>query len=128
MVLNPSLAAAPGGAALTVICLCADWCTVCREFAPNFEALAAANGGDHFRWVDIEDEPELLGELDITTFPTLIVARAGALQFAGAVLAHRPVIARLLESARRGDAVIAPALRATYQAGHDAVVRAGPAR
>jgi thiol-disulfide isomerase/thioredoxin len=128
MVLNPSLAAAPGDAALTVICLCADWCAVCREFAPIFEALAAAHGGDHFRWVDIEDEPELLGDLDITTFPTLIVARAGGLRFAGAVLAQRPVIARLLESARRGDDAVAPALRTTYQAVHDAVVRAGPAR
>ncbi len=86
--------------ALTVICLCADWCGSCREFAPTFDALAAALPGDVFRWVDIEDEPDLLGDLDITTFPTLIVASADGLHFGGEVLPQAGVLARLVASVR----------------------------
>lgn len=87
--------------ALTVICLCAEWCASCREFAPTFDALAAAQpGGDTFRWLDIEDEPELVGDLDITTFPTLIVASSQGLHFGGEVLPQRGMVARLVSSVR----------------------------
>jgi thiol-disulfide isomerase/thioredoxin len=91
---------------LTVICLCADWCTACREFAPAFAALRHAHPGDHFRWVDIEDEPELLGELDITTFPTLLIASAAGLQFAGGVLPQPSVVERLIGAARSGAGAV----------------------
>ena len=94
--------APPGtrGDALTVICLCAQWCGSCREFAPTFDALAAAHPADVFRWLDIEDEPEPLGDLDITTFPTLIVASASGLHFGGEVLPQGGLGARLLASVR----------------------------
>ncbi|MEO7854076.1 MAG: thioredoxin family protein [Rubrivivax sp.] len=90
----------PAPPALTVICLCADWCGSCREFASTFDALAAAQPGDVFRWLDIEDEPELVGDLDITTFPTLIVASSHGLHFGGEVLPQGGLVARLVASVR----------------------------
>ena len=50
-------------------------------------------------WVDIEDEADLLGELDIETFPTLVVSdRHGALRFAGAITPQPEALQRLLRS------------------------------
>jgi thioredoxin 1 len=58
-----------------VACLCAAWCGVCRDWLPLFTAQARDRPGLHFAWVDVEDEDETMGEVDIETFPTLLVAR-----------------------------------------------------
>ena len=92
MVDSPSLVPA-----LDVVCLCADWCGTCREYAQVFEALQQALPAHHYRWIDIEDEADALGDLDIDTFPTLVVG-AGAVQFAGPVLPQAGQIERLLKS------------------------------
>ncbi len=117
-------AAAATQDALTVICLCAEWCGSCREFAPTFGALAAAQPGDVFRWVDIEDEPELVGDLDITTFPTLIVASPLGLHFGGEVLPQGALVARLVASVREAPlagGTLSEALRGQYLQVYEAV-------
>ena len=43
----------------TVVCLCAGWCGVCREYRAVFDALAAAHPQVRFDWVDVEDEEAL---------------------------------------------------------------------
>jgi thioredoxin 1 len=58
-----------------VACLCAAWCGVCRDWLPLFAAQARANPEMRFAWVDVEDEDETMGEVDIETFPTLLVGR-----------------------------------------------------
>lgn len=58
-----------------VACLCAAWCGVCRDFLPMFTDSARANPRMRFAWVDVEDEDETMGDVDIQTFPTLLVAR-----------------------------------------------------
>lgn len=64
-----------------VACLCAAWCGVCRDFQPLFTAQARANPGLRFAWVDVEDEDDTMGEVDIETFPTLLVARGEEVYF-----------------------------------------------
>jgi thioredoxin 1 len=64
-----------------VACLCAAWCGVCREWLPMFTAQARANPHMRFAWVDVEDEDESMGEVDIETFPTLLVARGDQVMF-----------------------------------------------
>ena len=82
-----------------VVCLCAAWCRVCDEFRPGFEQAAAARPTLTFRWLDIEDEADALGDLDVETFPTLVIGgRDGAVRFAGPVLPQPGQIARLLQS------------------------------
>jgi thioredoxin 1 len=83
-----------------VICLCADWCGTCREWRPLFEQLARAHPGVRFAWVDIEDEADAVGELDIETFPTVLIASAGRPRFFGPVLPHTGHVDRLLASLR----------------------------
>lgn len=88
-----------GDAHGAVICLCADWCGTCREFAHGFTQAAQAHPGLTFRWVDIEDEANAIGDLDIETFPTLVIgARDGGVRFAGPVLPQAGQIGRLLQS------------------------------
>ncbi len=64
-----------------VACLCAAWCGVCREWLPQFTAQARAHPGIRFAWVDVEDEDETMGEVDIVTFPTLLVARGNEVMY-----------------------------------------------
>ncbi len=61
-------------------------------------AASAAHPQVRFAWVDIEDEADTVGDVDIETFPTLLVAQDGRARFLGPVLPHAGQIGRLLES------------------------------
>jgi hypothetical protein len=50
-------------------------------------------------WIDIEDEAELLGELDIETFPTLVVIDADRVRFAGTLTPQPQTLQRVLRAA-----------------------------
>jgi thioredoxin 1 len=95
---------------LDVVCLCAQWCGTCRSYATVFEQCAAAMPRHRFRWVDIEDEADLVGEPDIDTFPTLLVIRDGDALFAGPVLPRLSDIQRLVQSLEAPDAAADPAV------------------
>ena len=82
---------------LDIVCLCADWCGTCREYTGVFEALQQALPAHRYRWIDIEDEADALGDIDIETFPTLLVAHAGRVLFAGPVLPRLGDAQRLIE-------------------------------
>ena len=45
---------------LRVVCLCADWCSACRAWRPDWDALAARHPQLRWQWLDIEDEAELM--------------------------------------------------------------------
>ena len=90
-----------GGKALSswqVVCLCAQWCGACREWRALFDQAAAAHPQMRFAWVDIEDEADTLGEVDVETFPTLLVAQDGRPRFYGPVLPSLGQLNRLLAS------------------------------
>lgn len=79
-----------------VACLCAEWCDNCRKYRPSFDALAQEFPGTTFRWVDIEDEAELVDDIDVENFPTLLVQRQEAVLFYGPLLPHIEHLRRLL--------------------------------
>jgi thioredoxin 1 len=58
---------------VVVSCLCAEWCHTCIEYRPGFLALAARFPAAEFRWVDIEDQADEVGELEVENFPTIRV-------------------------------------------------------
>jgi thioredoxin reductase (NADPH) len=92
--------------ALTVFCLCAAWCDTCRSFRPGFERLAAASPERVFVWLDIEDDAELCGDIDVETFPTLAVFRGTTLLHFGAVLPQEAGIGRLLTAVASIDGAL----------------------
>ncbi len=89
---------------LLVACLCAGWCTTCDTYRPVLAAVAAQHPGVRFAWIDIEDDADALGDdaLDIATFPTVMVLRAGRPLFHGALLPHPGTLLRLLDSLHSG--------------------------
>jgi thioredoxin 1 len=100
--MKPTDAAAPDD--WWVICLCAEWCNVCREWRDPFGQLAAAHPDLHFAWVDVEDEAQAMGDVDIETFPTMLVAQGGAPRFFGPVQPSAAQLSRLLASLMDGPA------------------------
>ena len=86
-----------------VACLCAAWCVACREYRATFTALAAQFGADaDFAWIDIEDDADLLGDLDIENFPTLLIADARGARFFGPVMPQPSTAERLIRGALSG--------------------------
>lgn len=81
---------------LDVVCLCAAWCGTCRDYEATFAALQTALPGHRYAWIDIEDQAEVVGEIDVETFPTLMVASQGQVLFAGPVLPRLGDAQRLL--------------------------------
>lgn len=87
-----------------VACLCAAWCRTCDEYRATFEALQRQFGAQaQFRWVDIEDDEDALGNLDVVDFPTLLVAEGETIHFAGPVLPHAQAARQLIERALRHE-------------------------
>lgn len=81
-----------------VICLCADWCGTCRDYQPVFDAVAACYPAHAFDWIDVEDQAERIGDIDIETFPTLLMLRGEQAQFFGPVLPHSDTLVRMIKS------------------------------
>ncbi len=79
-----------------VVCLCAAWCGVCREWQPLFEEQARAHPALRFAWVDVEDEADTMGDVEVETFPTLLVAVGREPLFLGPIPPSAPQFARLL--------------------------------
>lgn len=86
-----------------VVCLCAQWCGTCRDYRAVFEQLAGVHPAVRFVWIDIEDEAEVAGDLDVETFPTLLIADGQAARFLGPLLPQAPVLSRLIESLQAGS-------------------------
>jgi thioredoxin len=89
-------------ATIHVACLCAAWCRLCDDYRAVLESLAdeldRASVAVHWHWVDIEDEADLIGDVDVETFPTIIVADDAQVRFAGAVEPQRETLRRLLRA------------------------------
>ena len=98
------VAAALAGERWIVACLCAGWCGTCSGYRTVFDELAARHPDKFFLWVDIEDQADVVGELDIDNFPTLLIQRGDLVAFFGTTLpdpglAHRLVQAQAAHSA-----------------------------
>jgi thiol-disulfide isomerase/thioredoxin len=97
---------------LLVACLCAGWCHLCDSYRETFAALREQFPGWRFVWIDIEDEAELVGELDIETFPTLLIGVGERLRFVGPVNPQAATARRLLTAAAESSSGGAPAATA----------------
>ena len=78
--------------------LCAGWCGVCSEWRAVFDAAMSSHPDDRFAWIDIEDQDELVGDVDIETFPTLLVGSGDRVLFFGPILPSPDLLSRLLAS------------------------------
>ena len=82
---------------LIVACLCAQWCSVCRQWKPSFEGLATQFDQACWVWVDVEDKADLLGDFEPDSFPVLAVQRGAQLLFCATLPQQTGVWQRLIE-------------------------------
>lgn len=73
---------------LVIACYCAAWCDTCVKYQPEFNALAQRWPEHIFVWIDIEENPELLGDDDVENFPTILVQNASGNLFYGPMLPY----------------------------------------
>ena len=104
----------PATEPLLVACLCAQWCRTCDAYRDTLVTVRDAlrlhpDVAMRFLWVDIEDESELVGDLDIEDFPTILLARGDRVLFFGPVLPHAQTLDRLVRNALDNDMAALPA-------------------
>ena len=79
-----------------VACLCAEWCGTCRGYRSGFEEMAARHPDKRFFWIDIEDQADLLGDLDVENFPTVLIQYGDIVTYCAPVLPEHRQVDRLL--------------------------------
>jgi thioredoxin 1 len=94
----PQTPAPKPDAAWTVVCRCAEWCGTCRDYRSAFEARARERSDAAHVWLDIEDDADWLGDLDVEMLPTLLVLHGDQPMFFGPVLPHMDVVDRTLRA------------------------------
>jgi len=112
---TPTPAIVAGDPDYWVVCLCADWCDLCRDYQGVFAQMAARYPACRFAWLDIEDQSDLVGELEVETFPTVLIADAQGTLFLGPLTPHAQTLSRLLDSLERSSLKTTPHLPATRQ-------------
>ena len=100
-----AVADAIAGDRWVVACLCAAWCGTCGGYRAAFDSIAARHPDKVFVWIDIEDQADVVGELDVENFPTLLVQRDDTVAFFGTMLPDPAVAERLVKA----QAEVAPA-------------------
>ena len=88
----------------TVVCLCAEWCRTCEGYGPAFARRAAGSSDARHIWIDVEDDEDLIGDIDIETFPTLLVLQGDRPMFFGPVLPHIDIVDRTLRALQQHGA------------------------
>ena len=84
--------------AWVIACLCAAWCDTCCSYRRSFDELAARHPEQRFVWIDIEDQADLVGDIDVENFPTLLIQRGDTVAFFGTVLPDTRLAERLIKA------------------------------
>jgi thioredoxin 1 len=83
---------------LVVVSLCAAWCDTCTQFRAAYERIAQARPQAAFVWLDIEDDADVAGDIDVENFPTLAIYRGSAPLHFGVSLPHETTVGRLVDA------------------------------
>ncbi len=85
-----------------IACLCAEWCDLCAQYKAVIAQISAEFAQDapatRWHWIDIEDEADLLGDVDIETFPTIVIVDPDSVRFAGPLTPQAETLRRLLRA------------------------------
>jgi thioredoxin 1 len=101
-----------------VACLCADWCHICRDLNARIPADPAWPDSLRWLWVDIEAHAEVLGDWEVDTFPTYLIATDERVLFCAPGPTGTDALLRFLMPYVQGRAPsmpIAPAIQKAHQ-------------
>lgn len=81
-----------------LVCFCAGWCHACREYLLQLQALAESCPDVYFFWVDIEEHGNMMGNLEISKFPTILIQRDDTVAFYSCIHPDARLAERILQS------------------------------
>lgn len=81
----------------------ASWCGPCRNFAPIYEEASEAHPDLVFGSINTEEERGLAQAAQVSSIPTLMVFKKGALVFNQAGALPAPALAQLIDAVRAFD-------------------------
>ncbi len=80
------------------------WVNPDATYRATFDELALRHPDKQFVWIDIEDQADLVGDLDVDNFPTLLLQRGDTVAFFGTMVPDGGVADRLIQAqAEQGD-------------------------
>jgi thioredoxin 1 len=80
-----------------------------------FAQMATRYPSFRFAWLDIEDQADLVGEIDVETFPTVLMADAQGTRFFGPLTPQAHTLSRMLDFLDSESLQIAPHEPATRE-------------
>lgn len=83
---------------MVVTCLCALWCDTCEAYREGFFALEKHFPQVRFVWLDIEDDADEVGELEVEDFPTIRITRGERQLFYGTLPPQHEHLKRLIQA------------------------------
>lgn len=89
---------------MLVTCLCATWCTTCELYRQTFAEMAKLFPETKFRWIDIEDESDFVGDVDVVNFPTLLITEGRQIRFFGTVTTQLRVLEAMIAASAKTTA------------------------
>ena len=92
-----------GGNEIVLVDFWASWCGPCRTFAPVYENVSEDNPDIVFAKVDTEAEQGLAGYFQISSIPTLMAIRDGAVLYSQAGALPQPALENLVQAIRDVD-------------------------
>ena len=115
-----------------VVCLCAAWCRACEDyrsiFASASDLMAPRYLESHFVWFDVEDHADVMGDLEIENFPSVLIADVAGIRFLGPITPQLGTLVRLVEAMHDSAAPIAPHLPETRMILNRLASRTWPAK
>jgi thioredoxin 1 len=81
----------------------APWCGPCRAFGPTYERASAAHPDIVFGKINTEEEPELAGQFNISSIPTLMVIRDRVMLYSEPGMMPDKALATLIEEVKKLD-------------------------
>ena len=76
----------------------ADWCGPCRMVSPIVDKIASEHPEYLVCKINVDDEPELANEFEVSSIPTLVVMRDGEIVNQSVGAKPEPFILSMLEN------------------------------